>query len=666
MRIFINYADADQPTVSRIGEQLLKMGYQPWIDTPQPGGSRDWQSVIIHDVLAQSACVVNIVSGMALRTAHWQNVVDWAISNGKPVINLLLEAVALPTILQNSPQFDYQHDMSTLEQVLSRIERDTPPRPTERPSPEPIAYNDLPGGSDELGFRDYAVAFANIITNPKVQPPLTIGIYGDWGTGKTFLMQKIAEEVQNIQANAPRLRHDSSPAKVILIDFDAWAYNAADVLWPALMQKIFKSIEDQLGPVGTAWFTVARNIARNGQRLLRRILYLTLLIAAVAIPLYFVLVELGFDALASLVPFLGLPILVRVGRDLAALLATTQSRQMAAMLASSTRVARERRFLVSLVERQREQGLMARVYEDMDKMLDTLPPNTRIAVFIDDLDRCSPDRVVEVLEAINLLLAFKEFIVFLAVDTRVVVSIIESSYDGTLKHAGISGYEYLDKIVQIPFTIPKARPRDLLRYLNTLIEAPPGETETTIFDQEPKPDVDGQGLPISDLDLAEAHADATREIPQIQEVAFTFAERSAFRAFSRYIDPSPRRVKRLVNVYRLVRALGQRLDARIIVQNPAKVILWLLLAQQWPYAMATILDAMRRNECTHLEELYAIVEDKLDDDPRHEVLDYDNFVLDDVMEHYGRFITTNDIHELQSLTLNFHPALSSEIRAFLD
>ena len=310
------------------------------------------------------------------------------------------------------------------------------------------------------------------------------------------------------------------------------------------------------------------------------------------------------EVLASLVPLLGLPFLIRIGRDIGTVLATPQSRQLATVLSGSTRTYRDRRFIASVVQ-PKERNIMARVYNDMSKMLDALPDNSRIAVFIDDLDRCKPDRVIEVLEAVTLLLAFREFVVFIAVDTRVVASIVEASYEDTLTKAGISGYEYLDKIIQLPFTMPKARPRELFTYLNTLIEAPPAEVEMTqtstlsripvlrrLTQETAAADEASQafgeqqefGLTAADMDYASLDEDNAVKPTDVELVNFTYAERNAFRAFSRFMDPTPRRIKRLVNVYRLVRAIANRQDGDLSRVPPAKLLLWLMLAQQWPYA----------------------------------------------------------------------------------
>lgn len=55
---------------------------------------------------------------------------------------------------------------------------------------------------------------------------------------------------------------------------------------------------------------------------------------------------------------------------------------------------------------------------DVDAANDTLPAIDRIVLYIDDLDRCPPRRVVEMLEAIHLLLAVRLFVVAVAVDPR--------------------------------------------------------------------------------------------------------------------------------------------------------------------------------------------------------------------------------------------------------
>lgn len=78
--------------------------------------------------------------------------------------------------------------------------------------------------------------------------------------------------------------------------------------------------------------------------------------------------------------------------------------------------------------------------------------NKRIVVLIDDLDRCSPDRVIEVLESIRLLMDVAGFVFVLAIDYEVLVDAVETKY----KHMGkrVDAHRFIEKIVQVPFRIP--------------------------------------------------------------------------------------------------------------------------------------------------------------------------------------------------------------------
>ncbi len=76
----------------------------------------------------------------------------------------------------------------------------------------------------------------------------------------------------------------------------------------------------------------------------------------------------------------------------------------------------------------------------------------RIVIFIDDLDRCPPDKVVDMLEAVQLLCKTQLFVVVLAVDMRYITRALEKEYEGILDpHNRPSGHDYVEKIIQIPY-----------------------------------------------------------------------------------------------------------------------------------------------------------------------------------------------------------------------
>ena len=118
-------------------------------------------------------------------------------------------------------------------------------------------------------------------------------------------------------------------------------------------------------------------------------------------------------------------------------------------------------------------GRLPQAGQDVDVVGDRLPAIDRIVLYVDDLDRCPPPRVVEVLEAVHLLLAGKLFVVVVAVDPRWLLRSVSTHYRDLFTVRGtdrsrssqdeassldlefIDGpAQYLEKIFQIVLTLP--------------------------------------------------------------------------------------------------------------------------------------------------------------------------------------------------------------------
>jgi hypothetical protein len=61
---------------------------------------------------------------------------------------------------------------------------------------------DEPEGDDHLGIDDDVFAFASFIAARSVTPPISIGIFGEWGSGKTFFMPRLRKRVEEISTEA--------------------------------------------------------------------------------------------------------------------------------------------------------------------------------------------------------------------------------------------------------------------------------------------------------------------------------------------------------------------------------------------------------------------------------------------------------------------------------
>lgn len=124
--------------------------------------------------------------------------------------------------------------------------------------------------------------------------------------------------------------------------------------------------------------------------------------------------------------------------------------------------------LVSLVRRDFEQ--LSRLLQEGEEFKEgDQPMLDRIVLYIDDLDRCKSARVIEVLEAVHLLLAFPIFAVVVAVDPRWLRKSLVEHYptllaggrkeDGTLlagsRESLATPQDFLEKIFQVPFQLQR-------------------------------------------------------------------------------------------------------------------------------------------------------------------------------------------------------------------
>jgi hypothetical protein len=104
---------------------------------------------------------------------------------------------------------------------------------------------------------------------------------------------------------------------------------------------------------------------------------------------------------------------------------------------------------------------------------------SRLVVFIDELDRCSPDQVVSVLETLRTFLEVDGCVFIVAADQQALErAATEASRQATPANPGnpyySAGSAYLDKIFQYQFSMPPLLPRRLSRFALDLIEDRPG------------------------------------------------------------------------------------------------------------------------------------------------------------------------------------------------
>lgn len=110
---------------------------------------------------------------------------------------------------------------------------------------------DVGRAPDSLNIDRYVDAFARIAASRSLVPPLSVGLFGDWGSGKTFFMDRLHEEIAALARGGPD-RDDLYVRDICQIRFNAWHYAETD-LWASLVSTVFKELRRYLdGPAEDA------------------------------------------------------------------------------------------------------------------------------------------------------------------------------------------------------------------------------------------------------------------------------------------------------------------------------------------------------------------------------------------------------------------------------
>jgi hypothetical protein len=494
------------------------------------------------------------------------------------------------------------------------------------------ATNDQVAATDHLGFCDYVAAFVALITSPHLRPPITIGIFGSWGVGKSFLLQHIRDEL------CARSRRSTTAGggepSIHVVELNAWAYSASSAVWPALVRRVMTCGEEEI-----KWPFPGRRLRKLWGNLTwelrqeRGRIFAALLVGAGLLTVALWQLHFNFSLVGAAAAALGAAGLIKIVADT---FANPLGRWITTVLESG------------------DYG--------------------RMVVLIDDLDRCEPGKMVEVLQAINLLLGFESFVVCLGIDARLVTRAIERHYEGLLEQAHASGYEYLDKIVQIPFRIPHPSDHDVSAFLTAQLR----DVRAAENGRAPSASDSGNGYGWGSVGatapaaLKAPEAGRVADDEEEPDVAFTDDEIAAFDELSRFLEPNPRHLKRIVNVYRLVRSLATIRRERFVLDDPAGTIRLLAIAAQWPYTLGAMFerldDVVEAEKGGHkwpegdpLEHLYKDVKRTLDHE-RQGQLDRELDDLDRLLAQTKGRLTWKALASLSRYIVNFNPVVEEELR----
>ena len=347
---------------------------------------------------------------------------------------------------------------------------------SDRTTDEPLVNPE----SDLLGLAPHAERLADLVR--QVPTPFTIGVYGEWGAGKTTFAYFVEHYLAEISKREP------SAPPVEFIRFEAWPYKTADELWRALIIRIaaqlyrrpkqpVKQVTPPRRTNWSDWLVADAVVLREAEQPVTDESEYQALLARLDRTLYG---GIGKSAAA------------RWRLDQEEVLVTTVKAGLSALGAVSPIVAGIRAMLnldgggAPAAQREKNEATRARIesIDEFRKVLadllehrgkDAKNRERRLCIFLDDLDRCTPDVALDLLDAIKVFLAEARFVFVLAADEEIIGRGLRLRYRdlaqadaGTGSQADLlarEGQQYFEKIVQLRIHIPEASPEAAHRFI---------------------------------------------------------------------------------------------------------------------------------------------------------------------------------------------------------
>lgn len=395
-------------------------------------------------------------------------------------------------------------------------------------------WKDIETSEDLLGYRFHAKLLKEIVLD-KSMLPTSIGIFGNWGYGKSSLMLLLEKEIN--EEIAMHVAEGNTP-RILQVRFNGWQYESYETTKYSLIQVLLDSVEKYLSD--------NRDVFEKLDILLKRI---NLLKLGVLLLKKYVWDKIP-NAIKSNLPQAD-DLKKCIGVD-----DITKFQNEFQNEHTSLFVTKFRTLLESIVEEAKFDSII---------------------VYIDDLDRCSGEKMIECIEAIKLFLNVKNTAFVLGADERMVERAIKEHYpeieqDKRQIYSPFS--DYLEKLIQIPYRLPRLSLNEQYTYILFLLlkSKYPNFFNAVIKDYNDYKNKE----PFGNYDAEKMRATlGENKIPDVEALI------PIIPMMTRFLNGSPRQLKRFLNTFDLRMRMVQVANIREI--EPTVLAKLMLLEYNFKY-----------------------------------------------------------------------------------
>jgi len=281
----------------------------------------------------------------------------------------------------------------------------------------------------ELDFLDYDYLIQtvqSIITDDTLLPA-SIGVYGDWGSGKSSLMYMCKE----------RLMEEDKKIKCLV--FNGWLFENYEDAKTAILGTILDEISKE------------KNLTKKAKDIIKG-LYKSID---------------KFKLVKSILKY-GTDFLVTGGLNSIHGITMNQALRTTQEKIETTEIERVQSAVTNELNNKELREDIKKFQKEFTSLLEKTKIN-RLVVFIDELDRCRPDTILETLEAIKLFLFEGKVAFVIGADERHISYAVKSKFKDIEGVQIDIGKEYLEKLIQYPIRIPQLNADEMEIYIACLL-----------------------------------------------------------------------------------------------------------------------------------------------------------------------------------------------------
>jgi KAP family P-loop domain len=455
---------------------------------------------------------------------------------------------------------------------------------------------DLPTSVDLLNYKPLVNALHGLLNDSSTVLPLSIAVAAPWGAGKSSVMEQLEVALQT--------RPGTGASRIwTTVRFEAWKYERSERLWAALAKAVYSQPQQQMSRARRLSFRVRLEWHRRGPL---GTLLLVAWPAVVAAALAFAAIKVDFSSAGA------------IGTVLAGATVTLAAvSRYGHSAANPFKAAIDRH--ARRPDYESQLGFTAEADRDIGVLMRLLAPDDEhgLAIFVDDLDRCSSTHLVEVVEAMNqifnsdrehrsaFILGLDRDIVATNINVAYAGTVAELSKDGQDELGRRFGYEFLAKLVQLSISIPEPTAAALQKLLASITgNAAPDEGSAAGGDslqpavQEEVKRVQEEIQASAGGSLADVSGAAAQVADAPQEVVVEAERRvvagrledspevaAAERAAVPFLERNPRQLKRFHNAFRLqLYVANEDADVPFDFTEAELVALtkWVVVRLRWP------------------------------------------------------------------------------------